>query len=553
MALNRKDNPTGIDKLIDRWQKIHYDGVVDGRGWINYESYARVYRDIKDDKINPLDFTTNSDYKKVLMNDKFNVTSFFLVSNVSDESEGMTSATISLIIQGDLAKLFPLSPHRFDEELINDVKASNRNLDGRFKSSGIVRGIDDVYAGFDTEAIKKGLHDRQPYNVVRFDMDVKYQYACTDEYARGDCTVKVSVSTTPETSIGADDGTATANVTEGQGNISYLWNDPLAQETQTAVGLAPNTYTVTVTDDNALNCTTQGVGTVEEGTVIPVCNLVLVNLIPTAPTISGGNDGSVLAVFSGNAGVVSILWSDGQTVNPAVGLSEGDIGMVGTDLDVDATCKVVGSTIVPQGTLDNAMFFDAINDHATSSTDVVMSGAFLFQTEFEYTNAISFTRLISSSNSNYINITDSTTIVTRAGSTRIFTVAAMSSATKHHLVVRRDASNVVNVFVDGIKYASGASTILGAFTFNRISGVTGNFSMFGGKLKNLGLVAGDFSDTVVANLFADPSTFVAEVGTCSFYEMNQDNDLEQMVDTGGDDINYHTFGYAVGAPKFVAW
>lgn len=368
------------------------------------------------------------------------------------------------------------------------------------------------------------------------------------------CTISVTVAVTAPTTEGGSDGKASANVSKSQGNVTYLWSN--SATTPSITGLVQGLYSVTVTDAGGTDCTAFAEGFVKDPVdpIIPACNLVLVSLTPTAPNVSGGSDGSVQAVFSGNTGAVSILWDDGQEVNPAIGLSEGAIGMVGIDSGVGDSCKVVGSTIVPQGTLDNAMFFDAINDHATSSTDVVMSGAFLFQTEFEYTNAISFTRLISSSNSNYINITDSTTIVTRAtGSTRIFTVAAMSSATKHHLVVRRDASYVVNVFVDGVKYASGASTILGAFTFNRISGVTGNFSMFGGKLKNLGLVTGDFSDTVVANLFADPSTFVAEVGTCSFYEMNQDNDLEQMVDTGGDDINYHTFGYAVGAPKFVAW
>ncbi|MCK5128193.1 MAG: hypothetical protein KAR42_18195, partial [candidate division Zixibacteria bacterium] len=65
--------------------------------------------------------------------------------------------------------------------------------------------------------------------------------------------------------LGANDGTATANVTNPQGNITYLWNDPLSQTTQTATGLSAGTYTVIVTDDIIADplCTATDSGTVE--------------------------------------------------------------------------------------------------------------------------------------------------------------------------------------------------------------------------------------------------------------------------------------------------
>ncbi len=57
-----------------------------------------------------------------------------------------------------------------------------------------------------------------------------------------------STSSTNETCAG-NDGTATAN-----GGVSYLWDDPLAQTTPTATGLAAGTYNCTVT--NAPGCIT---------------------------------------------------------------------------------------------------------------------------------------------------------------------------------------------------------------------------------------------------------------------------------------------------------
>ncbi len=49
---------------------------------------------------------------------------------------------------------------------------------------------------------------------------------------------------------GDNTASATANVTGGSGNYSYLWTDPGAQVTKTAVQLFAGNYTVTVTDQN---------------------------------------------------------------------------------------------------------------------------------------------------------------------------------------------------------------------------------------------------------------------------------------------------------------
>ncbi|KAF0191037.1 MAG: hypothetical protein FD166_3777, partial [Bacteroidetes bacterium] len=65
----------------------------------------------------------------------------------------------------------------------------------------------------------------------------------------------VSVTGTNPTTPGGSDGTATANVTGGTSPYTYLWDDLLAQTTETAIDLLAGTYNVTVTDANGCEVT----------------------------------------------------------------------------------------------------------------------------------------------------------------------------------------------------------------------------------------------------------------------------------------------------------
>lgn len=79
------------------------------------------------------------------------------------------------------------------------------------------------------------------------------------------CDLAVTVDIVNESQQGANDGTATADDTGGQGIITYLWDDPLAQTSKTAIDLAPGTYTVLVSDSINEECTVLKSGTVEAG------------------------------------------------------------------------------------------------------------------------------------------------------------------------------------------------------------------------------------------------------------------------------------------------
>ncbi len=109
----------------------------------------------------------------------------------------------------------------------------------------------------DRGAVGRFFNDQLSGHKLDFDL-VASKKACDTRLQINPCVVGVTVSTTDETVLGANDGTATANVTNAQGNITYLWDDPLAQTTQTATGLAPRTYTVIASDDNGCTATDSG-------------------------------------------------------------------------------------------------------------------------------------------------------------------------------------------------------------------------------------------------------------------------------------------------------
>jgi len=555
MALKRKDNPTGVDKLVDRWQTILYNGLIDDRGWSDYESYPRAYKLIDprgNNNITPKDFASENDYKGVLMNDGFAVTSFFLVSNIGDEDEGLSTATISAIFQADLKKLYPNSPRRFDEELINDIKAVSRNLDARFTVGETARGIDDVYSGFDTEEIKKNGDDHQPYNVVRFDMDVKFSYTCTDEYATSLCTVKVDrVETTPESMEGADDGTATAVITGDQGNLSYAWSN--GQTSNPITGLTAGTYSVVVTDDNTLNCTAQGSGVVEGGDPPPVCNLIIDSVVSTGTTTEL-EEGTATVNFSGNIGAVSIKWQGGQTTNPATNLPIGTIGVSVVDLGVGGTCAEASSVFVPNSNL-KWLFFNRVNQWVDFTQRVIGAGIdYTIAAEVHRTEVASSPYLCSGGSSRSVRFLSTTQLViNHSGSVNTFTIPAMSVDTTHYVLIRR-ISNVVTVKIDNVD-ATATWTDSGQMRVGRIGAFSNGGFVMGGYMDNVYINDGmGATDAQATNMYDDPSTATTEVGGAAnaiMYKMNEADDSATCTDSAGSGTTGTLSGYVDGSIRFV--
>jgi len=108
----------------------------------------------------------------------------------------------------------------------------------------------------------------------------------TTQLSAPNALVLSTASTTPSCENNAD-GSATVNVIGGTGNYTFLWNDSMGQTTQTANNLGPNTYEVTVLDENGCSAT-------QSVTVNPP-TAITTNFAINPASCSDRADGSVVA------------------------------------------------------------------------------------------------------------------------------------------------------------------------------------------------------------------------------------------------------------------
>ena len=132
----------------------------------------------------------------------------------------------------------------------------------------------------------------------------------------------LEMSSTDETSNGANDGTATATVISGSAPFSFHWSNN--DVTETIENLPPDIYCVTVTDGNG--CTAE-----ECINVIGLgCDLAG-NISTSNANCTGGNDGTATINVSGGTEPYSYNWSNGSGEMMVVNLSAGAISVTATD------------------------------------------------------------------------------------------------------------------------------------------------------------------------------------------------------------------------------
>ncbi|MES2799678.1 MAG: gliding motility-associated C-terminal domain-containing protein [Bacteroidota bacterium] len=104
-----------------------------------------------------------------------------------------------------------------------------------------------------------------------------------------------SSSTTVVSCPGGADGTATATMTPQLGTVSYLWNDPAAQTTQTATGLSAGTYSCAISSSVGCNSTVNV-------TITEIPGMVATLVSTSDVTCNSGNDGMIeISVAQGTA------------------------------------------------------------------------------------------------------------------------------------------------------------------------------------------------------------------------------------------------------------
>ncbi|MDP5099511.1 MAG: gliding motility-associated C-terminal domain-containing protein [Crocinitomicaceae bacterium] len=138
---------------------------------------------------------------------------------------------------------------------------------------------------------------------------------------------------------GGNDGTATAQMTPMLGNLTYQWDDPAGQTTQTAVGLTAGQYTCTVTSD--IGCQGTLVVNVTEipgmiGNITDLSNV----------TCNSGNDGMLEVTVTQGTAPYSYVWDNSSsTTNIANDLMVGPHMVTVTD---NKGCVIVVNDVLTE-------------------------------------------------------------------------------------------------------------------------------------------------------------------------------------------------------------
>ena len=137
-----------------------------------------------------------------------------------------------------------------------------------------------------------------------------------------------NATSSPETSAGANNGTATANPVGGVAPFTYSWNN--GGTTQTISGLAPATYTVVVTDVNGCTAT-------QSISVNPFTCAISAQSVALNISCAGAANGSISLVLNNGAAPYTYVWSNGSTTASLANLTAGTYLATVTDVNGCAT------------------------------------------------------------------------------------------------------------------------------------------------------------------------------------------------------------------------
>ena len=138
--------------------------------------------------------------------------------------------------------------------------------------------------------------------------------------------IEIMISSTDETGAGLNDGTATAVASGGTGTLTYDWSDMLGSNPMVG-GLAPGSYTVTVTDEN--NCVEIADVVIRPGDVD--CTQLVSETSKEDVSCFGAEDGTASVLPDGGQPPYVVEWPGNQSGLSIDGLAAGTYEATITD------------------------------------------------------------------------------------------------------------------------------------------------------------------------------------------------------------------------------
>lgn len=136
------------------------------------------------------------------------------------------------------------------------------------------------------------------------------------------CNMSLTMDSTDVTCYQADDGTATVTPVNGTPPYDFLWSN--SATTATITGLSPDTYSVTVFDDEGCEATDE--------IIISEPSELVAAIDSMTPASSGSaSDGTATASATGGTPPYSYSWSSGGSLATETGLSVGSYTVTVTD------------------------------------------------------------------------------------------------------------------------------------------------------------------------------------------------------------------------------
>ena len=175
--------------------------------------------------------------------------------------------------------------------------------------------------------------------------------------------LKLVMSKTNVTCNGGADGTATATVTDGTPDYSYLWEN--GETTAEITGLSTGTYRVTIADQ--LGCTRSGSVSVGQPAAIGISGQV------QAVTCNGAANGVINVTLNNGVAPFTYLWSDGGDTEDRTDLPAGTYALTVTD---DNGCTRAKSfTVTQPSALTLSFSYKNVSCNGAANGEITASAA----------------------------------------------------------------------------------------------------------------------------------------------------------------------------------